>query len=100
NDTNRVPVLATAGDLVFHGNSGVGNFEALDAKTGNVLWSFRAGAKFNQSPISYSYGGKQYIAIISSARMGDTAVAANAAPDNANRYRRQGTTLYVFKLPG
>jgi hypothetical protein len=28
------------------------------------------------------------------------AVAANAAPDNANRYRRSGTTLYVFKLPG
>ena len=29
-----------------------------------------------------------------------TAVAQNAAPDNANRYRRSGTTLYVFKLPG
>jgi hypothetical protein len=32
--------------------------------------------------------------------MGDTAVGAAAAPDNADRYRRQGTTMYVFKLPG
>jgi len=30
----------------------------------------------------------------------NTAVAANAAADDANRYRRSGTTLYVFKLPG
>jgi hypothetical protein len=26
-------------------------------------------------------------------------VAINAAPDNANRYRRSGSTLYVFALP-
>ena len=27
-------------------------------------------------------------------------IAANAAPDAADRYRRSGSTLYVFKLPG
>jgi PQQ-dependent dehydrogenase (methanol/ethanol family) len=100
NDTNRTPQMATAGGLLFKGFSDKGMFQALDAKTGQVLWSFRAGAKFNNSPISYLYGGKQYIAVIASARKGDTAVAANAAADDANRYRRQGTTMYVFKLPG
>ena len=29
----------------------------------------------------------------------NNAVQANAAADNANRYRRSGSTLYVFKLP-
>jgi len=100
NDTNRTPQLATAGGLLFKGFSDKGLFQALDVKTGQVLWSFRAGAKFNDSPIAYLYGGKQYIAVIASARMGDTAVGANAAADDANRYRRQGTTMYVFKLPG
>jgi len=100
NDTNRTPQLATAGGLIFKGFSDKGEFKALDAKTGKELWSFRAGAKFNDSPISYLYGGKQYIAVISSARMGDTAVAAAAAADDANRYRRQGTTMFVFRLPG
>lgn len=46
------------------------------------------------------YGGKQYVAHISSGRLGNTVVAANAAVDASQRYRRQGTTLYVFKLPG
>ncbi len=100
NDGGRVPVMATATDLLFHGNQAEGTFQALDAKTGKVLWSFRAGARWGQSPISYSFGGKQYIAIIASSAAANTAVAANAAPDNANRYRRSGTTLYVFKLPG
>jgi hypothetical protein len=27
------------------------------------------------------------------------AVAYDATPDNANRYRRSGSTLYVFTLP-
>ena len=92
--------MVTAADLLFKGNNATGNFEAYDAKNGNTVWSFRAGSRFNQSPITYSYQGKQYVAIISSSAAANTAVAANAAPDNANRYRRSGTTLYVFKLPG
>jgi lanthanide-dependent methanol dehydrogenase len=100
NDTNRTPQMSTAGGLLFKGFSDKGLFQALDVKDGKILWSFRAGAKFNQSPITYLHGGKQYVAIMTSARMGDVGVGANAAPDDANRYRRQGTTLFVFKLPG
>ena len=100
NDNNRNPILATASDLLFQGGNDQGVFRAFDAKDGKVLWSFRTGARYKQSPISYSFQGKQYIAIIASSAAANTAVAANARADDANRYRRSGSTLYVFKLPG
>jgi alcohol dehydrogenase (cytochrome c) len=100
NAGERAPVLATATDLLFHGNNATGELNALDAKTGQQVWAFRTGSMFNQSPISYSQGGKQYIAIIASHRPNNTMVATTAAADAATRYRRIGTTLYVFKLPG
>ena len=55
-------ILATAGGLVFTGE-GNGWFRAYDAKNGNVLWSFQAGAGVNAPPSSYTVGGKQYIAV-------------------------------------
>jgi alcohol dehydrogenase (cytochrome c) len=54
--------LATAGGLVFTGE-GDGWFRAYDAKTGNVLWSFFAGAGVNAPPASYSVKGKQFIVV-------------------------------------
>ena len=42
-------ILATAGGLVFTGE-GNGWFRAYDAKTGNVLWAFQAGAGVNAPP--------------------------------------------------
>src|ERR1700678_370148 len=54
-------VLATAGDLVFSGNP-EGEFFALDARTGNKLWSYQTGAGNRGSAVSYSIGGRQYIA--------------------------------------
>jgi alcohol dehydrogenase (cytochrome c) len=54
--------LATAGGLVFAGE-GNGKFNAYDAETGAVLWSFRAGAGVNAPPASYTVDGKQYIVV-------------------------------------
>ena len=99
-DSNTLPILATASDLLFQGGNDQGVFRAINATNGNIVWTFRSGARYNQSPITYTYGGKQYVAVIASSAAANTAVAANAAADNANRYRRSGTTLYVFKLPG
>lgn len=98
--SNQVPVMATAGDLLFSCGNDSGVFRAMDAKTGNDLFNFKWGARCRQSPITYSFGGKQYVAVIASSAAANTAVAANAAPDDSNRYRRSGSTLYVFKLPG
>ena len=40
-----------------------GWFRAYDAKSGDVLWSFFAGAGVNAPPASYSVDGKQYIVV-------------------------------------
>jgi len=57
-------VLATTGGLLFAA-SHTGEFQALDARTGRTLWSFQAGADIPSSPMSYSVGGKQYVAVSS-----------------------------------
>ena len=54
--------LATAGGLVFTGE-GDGWFRAYDAETGDVLWSFFAGAGVNAPPAAYNVDGKEYIVV-------------------------------------
>jgi alcohol dehydrogenase (cytochrome c) len=53
-------VLSTAGDLVFGGGM-EGNFVALDARTGELLWHVNLGGPNASGPISYAVDGKQYI---------------------------------------
>ncbi len=55
-----VPVLSTAGGLVFSGTD-EGNFFALDAETGKPLWNIQMGHSARSNPISYEVDGKQYI---------------------------------------
>ena len=40
-----------------------GWFKAYDAKNGNILWQFQAGAGVNAPPSSYEVAGKQYIVV-------------------------------------
>ena len=97
---NNVPIMATGGGLVFQGGSNAGEMRAFNAATGEEVWSFRTGAQFNQSPITYiAPDGRQFIAIISSAASADGVVFFNDAADDADRYSRSGTTLYAFALP-
>jgi alcohol dehydrogenase (cytochrome c) len=56
-------ILTTAGGLVFTGHPS-GEFVALDAKTLDELWRFETGAGINAPPITYSVGGKQYVALL------------------------------------
>ena len=97
-DDSRSPQLVTAGDLLFKGNSATGAVEAYDARNGEPVWSFRSGSGFSQSPVTYLHAGGQYVAIIASSASSNTPLAVNAAADNAARFRRGGTTLYVFCL--
>ena len=59
-DNTESGVLSTAGDLVFGGGMD-GDFVALDAKTGDLLWSVYLGGANSSGPISYAVNGKQYI---------------------------------------
>ena len=53
-------VLSTAGDLVFGGGMD-GNFVALNACTGDLLWHAHLGGPNASGPITYAVNGKQYI---------------------------------------
>ncbi len=58
----RAGVLSTAGNLVF-GSSNEGDFYALDAAAGGLLWRFQAGAAISANPITYLSGRTQQVAI-------------------------------------
>jgi alcohol dehydrogenase (cytochrome c) len=55
-------LLSTAGGLLFAGEQ-QGQFTALDARTGKVLWHFNTGDLITASPMAYSIDGKEYVAI-------------------------------------
>ena len=58
------PALATAGGLVFYGTMD-GWFKAIDARTGKLLWRFKAGSGIIGQPISYrGPDGRQYVAVV------------------------------------
>ncbi len=54
--------LATATGLVIFGAEG-GELMAADALTGTPLWSFETNQTWKASPMTYSFDGKQYIAV-------------------------------------
>ena len=56
-------LLATAGGLVFSGDS-QGYFTALDAASGKPLWKFQTGSAVRAPAITYSFRGKQWVAVM------------------------------------
>jgi alcohol dehydrogenase (cytochrome c) len=61
-DVTDSGILTTATDLLFAGGR-EGYFMALDARTGALLWKAAVGGQVSAGPMSYSVGGKQYVAI-------------------------------------
>jgi alcohol dehydrogenase (cytochrome c) len=55
-------LLSTAGNLIF-GSTPEGQAFALNATTGKPLWRYQAGGQGRSNPISYSFEGRQYIAV-------------------------------------
>jgi len=55
-------VLSTAGNVVFSGTM-EGDFFALDAVSGKLLWRIETGGAIWANPISYLSEGKQYIVV-------------------------------------
>jgi alcohol dehydrogenase (cytochrome c) len=62
-DVTDSGVLTTVSDLLFTGGR-EGYFQALDARTGVLLWKTNLGGQIVNGPISYEVGGKQYVATI------------------------------------
>ena len=61
---NYSGVLSTAGNLVFFGETG-GGFSVADAKTGKLLWTFKANQPWKASPMTYVVNGRQYVSTAS-----------------------------------
>jgi len=57
-------MLATGGGLVFSGKL-TGEFVALDARTGKVVWQFQTGSSINATAITYTHNGRQYVTVAS-----------------------------------
>ena len=90
-------LLSTAGGLVFVGTID-GFVEALDAKTGDRLWRFNNGTSHNGGIVSYSVGGKQYIAVAT----GHGSYVGRALADHYHKDKllnfKESAAVVVFSL--
>jgi PQQ-dependent dehydrogenase (methanol/ethanol family) len=88
-------VLATAGDLIFHGDLNR-RFKAFDAVTGKQLWETVVGGMVAPSTITYAAKGKQYVAIMT----GDGALSSTLTAEVPELKPVRGhNAVYVFALP-
>jgi alcohol dehydrogenase (cytochrome c) len=63
-DVTDAGILTTASDLLFSGGR-EGYFFALDARNGALLWKAAVGGRVTSGPMTYSAGGRQYVAVCS-----------------------------------
>ena len=89
--------LSTAGGVVFYGNF-QGEFKAVDAKTGDILWRFQTGSGISQGPITYEAGGKQYVAAVSGRLVGPPSFMGETGKKILEA-TTEGGTMFVFELP-
>ena len=88
-------VLATGGNLLFSGDV-VRRFRAFDAETGEVLWQTILNGPVSGRPMTFSVGGRQYLAVGSGGLTQGTGflqlTPELTTPSGSN-------TLFVFALP-
>jgi alcohol dehydrogenase (cytochrome c) len=105
--------LVTAGDVAFYGTMDRW-FKAIDAKSGKLLWKFRAGSGFIGQPMTFlGSDGRQYVAILSGVggwpgalahaeidpRVRNAGLGFVGATQDLPAYTRGGSSLLVFALP-
>ncbi len=91
-------VAATGGGLVFQGQVD-SKFNAYDAKTGALLWSFDAKAPVIAPPITYQAGGRQYVTVLTG--MGTSGGFLGPLLEKYGiDYRTQARRVLTFALDG
>jgi alcohol dehydrogenase (cytochrome c) len=60
-DVTDSGIISTASDLIFTGGR-EGYLQAIDARTGALIWKQSLGAQMINNPITYAVNGKQYVA--------------------------------------
>jgi quinohemoprotein ethanol dehydrogenase len=71
--------LATAGGLLFHGNTD-GLLDARDVVTGEIKWQFQTGADANQPVSGYEADGAQHVAVVTSGGVWAFKLGGTVAP--------------------
>lgn len=90
-------VVSTAGGVAFVGDLNR-MFRAFDVNTGHILWETRLGAPVEGFPLTFTAGGKQYLAVTTANGGGSPrGVPRVVAPDLHDS--STGNALYVFALP-
>ena len=90
---NYSSTMVTASDLVFTGVM-TGEFQALDAETGKILWSFQTPSGIIGQPITWERDGKQYVTVMSG--IGGVYALRSGDPNLVNV--PAGATMWTFGL--
>ncbi len=90
-------VVSTAGGVAFAGDLDR-MFRAFDAGTGRILWETRLPAPVQGFPLTFTAGGKQYLAVTTS-NGGGSPRGVPAVVATELHYPATGNALYVFALP-
>ena len=90
---NYSSTMVTASNLVFTGVM-TGEFQALDADTGKILWSFQTPSGIVGQPVTWERSGKQYVTVMSG--IGGAYAQRSGDPNLANL--PTGVSLWTFAL--
>jgi alcohol dehydrogenase (cytochrome c) len=90
---NYSSTMVTASNLVFTGVM-TGEFQALDADTGKILWSFQTPSGIVGQPVTWEKDGKQYVTVLS----GLGGVYAQRGGDPNLENLPTGVSLWTFAL--
>jgi alcohol dehydrogenase (cytochrome c) len=88
--------LTTGGGLVFIGDLDR-YFRAFDVRTGDVLWQTRLGTSVQGFPVSYTAGGRQYVAVTTGLGGGSPRVVPRTISPEI-RHPNNGHAVYVFAI--
>jgi alcohol dehydrogenase (cytochrome c) len=86
-------MLATGSGLLFTGKE-TGEFIAVDADTGKVVWQFQTGSGINAMPVTYMHRGRQYVTVLS----GIGGLYWNIAREQLKDKVPQGGSVWTFAL--
>jgi alcohol dehydrogenase (cytochrome c) len=90
-------VLSTRGGVAFVGDLDR-KFKAVDVATGEVLWEKRLTTSVQGFPITFSAGGRQYVAVTTGVGGGSPRVVPSLIAPEIH-HPANGNALYVFALP-
>ncbi len=91
-------VMTTASGIGFVGDLDR-TFRAFDVKTGETLWQTRLGATVMGYPVTFSAGGRQYVAVTTGAAGGGSPRVVPRTIIPEVRQPQTGNAIYVFALP-